>query len=113
MSRFNREHACKYLPWALAVALFITFDAAHGQSDRGGQAKSSPTPGFPKRGAVYVDVITDKTGAVERLDFLNNVPAEIQKWIREKTLGHHFGVPNHSYRRHIQYEVDEPPEKRR
>ena len=111
MSRFNRQHLSEYLRCALAIALFMAVDAAHGQSEHSSHATSSPKRGFPKEGAVYVDVITDTTGAVTRLDFLNSVPAEVQEWIRKKILGRHFGVPNHRYRRHVRYEVDEPPNK--
>lgn len=115
MQHENPLRVYRYLRWTAAMAVFIAFDIANAQS--GGRATAapaaSPTPRakIPRHGAVYVDVITDKTGAVARLDFLNNVPAEVQEWMRSKTLGRHFGVPNHTYRRHVEYDLPDAPRK--
>jgi hypothetical protein len=94
-----------------AIALVTAAHAISGQPERGGQSASTPKPSTPPRGGIFVDVETDSTGAVARLIFLNKVPPEIQEWIRKKTLGRHFGVPNHSYRRHVQYELIDPPKR--
>ena len=58
-------------------------------------------------GALCVDITTDKTGAVTRVDFLNKVPVEVQEEVRKKIMGRHFGVPNHCYRRHVEYKLFE------
>lgn len=55
-------------------------------------------------GALYLDITTDKTGAVARVDFLNKVPDYLQEDIRKKIIGRHFGEPNHTFRRHVDYE---------
>ena len=110
MNRCRYQNSSDYLRYAFALALFIALDTSYGQSVKPeSRATPSQKRNFPKMGAIYVNVITDETGAVARLDFLNEVPAEIQEDIRRKTLGRHFGVPNHSYRRNILYEVVDPP----
>jgi hypothetical protein len=43
-------------------------------------------------GALYLQITTDKTGAVARVDFLNKVADYVQEWIRNKIMGQHFGA---------------------
>jgi hypothetical protein len=85
-------------PLILVLALLVVNPAIGGQPAAG----KGTIP--PPRGSIYVDVGTDSTGAVDRLVFLNKVAPEVQEWLRKETLGHHFGLPNHTYRRHIEYE---------
>ncbi|HEY0369533.1 MAG TPA: hypothetical protein VGC85_08050 [Chthoniobacterales bacterium] len=77
-----------------------------------GSATTQSSSKIPKTGAIYVDVTTDEKGNVARLEFLNRLAPEIQEYIRKQTLGKHFGVPNHTYRRHIEYELLQPSKKK-
>jgi hypothetical protein len=89
---------------ALAFASCAIIGAVVAEDQRGTKA----TPSQPKRhirnmGAIYLDITTDKTGVVSRVDFLNKIPDYVQEKIRKEIMGKHFGIPNHTYRRHVEY----------
>jgi hypothetical protein len=44
-------------------------------------------------GALYLDITTDKSGAVARVDFLNKVPDYMQEEVRSKIMGKYFRRP--------------------
>jgi|KBSMisStandDraft_5_1062788.scaffolds.fasta_scaffold1528311_2 hypothetical protein len=88
-----------------AIALGVTGCGTPGQPALTTQSN------IPRRGQIYVDIKTDSTGAVANIVFLNKVAPEIQERIRSQTLGRHFGLPNYSYRRHVQYELTDPPKR--
>jgi hypothetical protein len=54
---------------------------------------------------LYLDITTDKTGAVAHVDFINKVPVNVQAWIRHEIMGRHFGIANHAYRRVVELKI--------
>ncbi len=84
----------------LCLAAVPLFAEDHGSP----APRTSPTP-KPHReeGAVYLDITTDKTGSVEKVEFLNRVPQYVKDEITSKIMGRRFGVPNHTYRRHVRF----------
>ena len=92
------------LAFASAICLAIT--SARAEDPRITEAKSPPAAkGSRTAQLLYLDITTDKTGAVARVDFLNKVPDDVQNWIRREIMGHHFGAANHLYRRVVELRV--------
>jgi hypothetical protein len=112
MNRLNPGARAR-LCCSVAIALFAVACAAPAHAEPNSRATPTPAKKIPRRGSIYVDVTTDATGAVSRLEFINKVPVEIQEWIKRETLGKHFGIPNHTYRRAVDYELEDPPQKRK
>jgi hypothetical protein len=98
----------RLLLFTLATTLIATTQWMQAEPKSSKQPAAARQSDFPNNGTIYVDIETDKTGAVARLIFLNDVPIPIQEDIKKNTMGRHFGVPNHTYRRHVRYEVPKP-----
>jgi hypothetical protein len=88
---------------AFASAICLVIIAARAEDTRTAESKSPPArKQYRTAQLVYLDITTDKTGAVARVDFLNKVPDDVQNWIRSEIMGRHFCVANHSYRRVVE-----------
>jgi hypothetical protein len=92
--------------WLPAFAVYLAIAPLHAQDTRTSESKASPAKkGYRTAQLLYLDITTDKTGAVARVDFINKVPDDIQAWIRRETMGRHFGIANHTYRRAVELQV--------
>jgi hypothetical protein len=88
----------------LAGMFLILLTAARAEDPQNPQATSSRSKRHLRNmGALFLEITTDKTGAVARVDFLNHPPDYVQERIRKEIIGKHFGAPNHTFRRHVDY----------
>jgi hypothetical protein len=91
---------------ASLIATCLAFTAAGAQSTHTSASKSPSTgKSYKTAQLLYLDITTDNTGAVSRVEFINKVPADVQAWVRSKTIGQNFGIPNHTYRRVVELRV--------
>lgn len=91
---------------SLTLAACLTISPGHAEDTRTADSKSPPArQQFRTAQLLYLDITTDQTGAVSRVDFINKVPDNIQNWVRREIMGRHFGVANHTYRRVVELRV--------
>jgi hypothetical protein len=86
--------------------LHYEWGRAHADDKRAVPSNSPPArKQYRTAQLLYLDITTDKTGAVERVEFINKVPDNVQAWIQHEIMGHHFGIANHTYRRVVELQV--------
>ena len=105
LMRQSRPRRSYKLLALLVVASFLASAAGAQNKSAPGSKPPSTGKGYKTAQLLYLDITTDQTGAVSRVEFINKVPDDIQAWIRNKIMGRHFGIANHTYRRVVELQV--------
>lgn len=91
---------------ALLVVASCLASSASAQNKSASESKPPSTAkSYKTAQLLYLDITTDQTGAVSRVEFVNKVPDDVQAWVRGKVMGKHFGIANHTYRRVVELQV--------